>query len=266
MLCYGNPVSAIYLEWGDQMEKLKAYAICSVTVLCLFLFGGLLEAAFHGNEAISTVTQETQNVQETKKITDRIIVLDPGHGGEDSGAVANGVQEKDINLRISLMLRDMLEAAGCQVVMTRDTDVSVYDSSASTTREKKNSDLNHRVEMINANPDQILVSIHQNKFEQSQYSGTQMFYSANHPQSAVLAEEMRRSVTTLLQPENRRELKPDNGSVYILKKAEVPAVIVECGFLSNQEEAKKLSTEDYQRQMAFSVCCGILNYLSRGKA
>ena len=235
------------------MEKLKAYLICSVAVFCLFLFGGLLSTSFTEDTAIQA------NVQAQPK--EKTIVIDAGHGGEDSGAVANGLLEKDINLSISLKLRDMLEAAGYKVVMTRDTDKSIYDSSAQTTREKKVSDLKNRTDIINGSEDNILISIHQNKFEQSQYYGTQMFYSVNSPESEQLAEELRRSVTSMLQPDNKRELKPSTDSIYILKQAEIPAVIVECGFLSNPQEAEKLSSQEYQQQMAFAIFCGIIGYM-----
>ncbi len=237
------------------MEKLKAYLICSAAVFCLFLFGGLLSTSFIDDTAVQADVQA-----QTKKKT---IVIDAGHGGEDSGAVANGILEKDINLSISLKLRDMLEACGYNVVMTRDTDKSIYDSTAGTTREKKVSDLKNRTDIINGSEDNILVSIHQNKFEQSQYYGTQMFYSVNSPESEHLAEELRRSVTSMLQPDNKRELKPSTDSIYILKKAEVPAVIVECGFLSNPQEAQKLASEEYQQQMAFAIFCGITGYLGQ---
>ena len=239
------------------MEKLRVYLICSVSLLCLFLFGGLLYTAFSEPQYVTTAAKAEEKLP--------TIVIDAGHGGEDGGAGANGVLEKDVNLAIALRLRDMLTAGGYSVVMTRDSDVSIYDSSASTTREKKVSDLNNRVKIINSSSDNILVSIHQNKFEQSKYSGAQISYSQNDPESFRLAEEIRRSVTGMLQPENKRELKPAEKSIFILTKAEVPAVIVECGFLSNEEEAAKLSDEEYQKQMAFAVFCGIEGYNKNNK-
>lgn len=237
------------------MEKLKVYTICSVSLICIFLFGGLLYGAFSYDESTAVMSENAALP---------VIVIDAGHGGEDGGASANGLLEKDINLSIALKLRDMLTISGYQVVMTRDSDVSVYDSTADTTREKKVSDLKNRVEMINSGKNNILVSIHQNKFEQSQYFGTQMFYSKNNPKSAVLAEELRKSVTGFLQPDNKRELKQADGSIYILDKAQVPAVIVECGFLSNEDEAKKLADSDYQQKMAFSIYSGIIGYMNKG--
>ena len=157
----------------------------------------------------------------------------------------------------------MLTVCGYEVRMTRETDISVYDKTAGTTREKKVSDLKNRTAMINSDPGQILVSIHQNKFEQPQYYGTQIFYAAQVPQSEKLAGAVRQSVTGLLQPENKRELKPADQNIYILNHAEVPAVIVECGFLSNAEEAAKLSDDSYQQQMAFAIGCGVMSYANQ---
>lgn len=234
------------------MEKLKAYLRYSAVLICVFLFGALFYISTNDGDETVLADAEPKHT----------IVIDAGHGGEDGGAGANGVLEKDINLAIALKLRDMLRISGYEVKMIRETDVSVYDSSAVTVREKKVSDMKNRVHMINESSGNVLVSIHQNKFEQSKYSGAQMFYSGNNPRSEKLAESIRQSVTSLLQPDNHRELKKDSGSVYILKKAEVPAVIVECGFLSNEEEAKKLSSDKYQSQMAFAVYCGIIEWLN----
>lgn len=238
------------------MEKLKVYICYSSAILCVFLFSGLLYTAFGGShEPIQTAASKPSSV----------IIIDAGHGGEDSGAVANGVLEKDVNLDIALKLRDFLVSSGYTVVMTRDSDISIYDNSAATISEKKVSDLHNRLSIINGSADNILISIHQNKFEQSKYYGAQMFYSKNNPESQLLAESIRQSVTGLLQPENKRELKSADKTIYILNKATVPAVIVECGFLSNPDEAQKLSDENYRKKMAFAVYCGFLNYQKQKK-
>ena len=239
---------------GDIVEKLKAYLYCSAALICVFLFGGLLYASFEQDQNIRTASAESA--------PEPVIIIDTGHGGEDGGAEDNGVLEKDVNLAIALKLRDMLTLSGYKVRMTRESDISVYDSSASTVREKKLSDMKNRAELINSSENNILVSIHQNKFSQSKYSGAQMFYSDNHPESMKLAESIRKSVTSLLQPGNSRELKADKGSVYILKKAQIPAVIAECGFLSNPEEAKLLSDGEYQGKMAFAIMCGVMDFLA----
>ena len=151
------------------MEKLKVYLCYSSAILCVFLFGALLYTAFSDvHEPIQTAVKPSS-----------VIIIDAGHGGEDSGAVANGVLEKDVNLDIALKLRDFLVSSGYTVVMTRDSDISIYDSSAATVREKKVSDLHNRLSIINGSSDNILISIHQNKFEQNKYYGAQMFYSKN---------------------------------------------------------------------------------------
>lgn len=202
-------------------------------------------------------------VTDVEDMVAKMLVIDAGHGGEDSGAVANSVLEKDINLEIALKLRDMLKASGIEVKMIRESDVSIYDTASGTIRERKVSDLKNRVKIVNNNKKNILVSIHQNKFEQSKYSGAQMFYSANNDKSQILAENIRKSITGLIQPENKRELKKGGSDIYLLNKATVPAVIVECGFISNEEEAKNLSNEEYQSKMAFAICCGILEYKNK---
>lgn len=237
------------------MEKLKAYLIYSSTLIGIFLFVFLVFNAFEkvADEAVSAEISEKE----------LIVVIDAGHGGEDSGAVANSVLEKDINLEIALKLRDMLKASGIEVKMIRESDVSIYDTASGTIRERKVSDLKNRVEIVNSNKKNILVSIHQNKFEQSKYSGAQMFYSTNNDKSQILAENIRKSITGLIQPENKRELKKGRSDIYLLNKATVPAVIVECGFISNEEEAKNLSNEEYQSKMAFAIYCGILEYKNK---
>ena len=191
------------------------------------------------------------------------IVLDPGHGGEDGGAVGQeGIVEKDINLKIALKLKDLLTSAGYDVVMTREEDEAIYDDSAETLREKKRSDLNNRAQIIEKNSSNktIFVSVHQNKFPDPKYFGTQIFYSKNDQKSEKLASSIKDSVVGFLQSQNTREIKPANKKIFLLNKAQIPAVVVECGFLSNEEEAKKLSSSNYQSKMAFSIYCGIINY------
>lgn len=233
------------------MEKLKLYLCYSAGLLCTFMIGVAIYGAFF--DIGSTAQPVSAQPQKT-------IVIDAGHGGEDGGATANGVSEKDVNLDIALKLRDLLTLSGYNVVMTRETDTSIYDASAQTISEKKVSDLHNRLSIINSSEDNILISIHQNKFEQSQYSGAQIFYSDNNTQSSVLAESIRKSITGFLQPDNKRELKVGGSNIYILDKATVPAVIVECGFLSNPDEAEKLSDDRYRTQMAFAIYCGFLEY------
>ena len=187
---------------------------------------------------------------------------DAGHGGEDGGAVGvNGVEEKTVNLAVALHVQEALQSAGYPVVMIRDTDTAVGDTTLSTLSERKRSDIQYRTQLVNETENCILVSIHQNFFEQSQYSGAQMFYSPNNTRSADLAEAIRHAVVAQIQPENTRENKQAESGIYILSHVDVPAVIVECGFISNPEEAELLCDSAYQQKMAGAVADGILSFL-----
>lgn len=195
----------------------------------------------------------------------KMIIIDPGHGGIDGGAVGyNGVVEKGINLDISLKLRSLFEASGFQVIMTRDNDRSVYDEGSDTVREKKVTDIHNRSKLLAKYPEAIFISIHQNKFEKSQYSGTQVFYSMNNDNGKLLAQFIQTNVKDLLQSDNNREIKPAGKNLYILYHAKSPAVMVECGFLSNPKESVLLQDSSYQGKMAFAVYCGVLDYFSIG--
>ena len=191
------------------------------------------------------------------------VVIDAGHGGEDGGAEVDGELEKDINLRISRKLAEILRLNGCRVTEVRDTDTAVYSDGADTLREKKVSDLENRVGLFNSDENNIAVSIHQNKFDDSRYSGAQIFYSENDPRSAVLAESIRTAIVSLLQPDNTRELKKAGEDIYIMKNAKVPALIVECGFLSNDAERAELLDESYQQKMAYAIAMGVLDYANK---
>ena len=210
--------------------------------------------------AFSNITAHTSADIDDDRIT---VIIDAGHGGEDGGAEVDGILEKDINLSIADKLADTLRLCGVRVTEIRDEDISVYDDSAQLLREKKVSDLKHRVEIVNGSENNILVSIHQNKFDNSAYSGAQVFYSSNNDKSRVLAGSIRNSVVSLLQNDNTRELKPANSDIYLLDNATVPAVIVECGFLSNDEERAKLLDSGYQSEMAYSIAMGVLEYIDQ---
>ena len=195
------------------------------------------------------------------------IVVDAGHGGEDGGAVGvNGSVEKDINLAIALALAEKLKASNFPVVLVRDGDYSVGDQTLNTVAERKRSDTKNRVQLVEETGDCLLISIHQNQFSQSQYSGAQMFYSPNNDESAQLAECIRQSVVNSLQPENTRQNKEAGKEIYLLTHCQVPGVLVECGFLSNPEEAQRLVQQEYQQDMASAIYNGIISFIEqRGK-
>ncbi len=190
------------------------------------------------------------------------VVLDAGHGGEDGGAVGiNGAMEKDINLAIALELEKYLKLNHFDVVMIRDSDVSVGDQGLGTIAERKRSDTKSRLRTVEESGECILISIHQNHFSEGKYSGAQVFYSGNRPESADLAEAIRQNIVSALQPDNKRENKQAEKNIYLLYNCKIPAVLVECGFLSNPQEAEKLCTENYQKNMAAAIYNGLIDYL-----
>lgn len=191
------------------------------------------------------------------------IVIDAGHGGEDGGAVTDsGILEKDINLSIANNTSSLFYLLGFNVTQTRKTDTSL-DKNEATIHLRKVSDMKKRLDIFNSSTENNIISIHQNKFPQSKYHGTQIFYSPNNPDSKVIAENIKFTVKKLLQPDNERECKKADSGIYLLKNTGNPAVIVECGFISNDEECKKLIDLEYQKQMAFAVTAGYLNYYNK---
>ena len=192
-------------------------------------------------------------------LSDSVVLIDPGHGGFDGGTTAeDGTIEKHLNLAVALCLRDLLMVCGVPVVMTRDTDIGLDEDASASIRNRKVSDMKNRLALYEAAD--VVISIHQNYFAQPQYSGTQLFYSKNNGDSAVLAEEIRRMVVGWTQPQNTRELKAAGESIYLLHRTSTPAVLVECGFLSHPEEREKLKTPAYQQQLAFAILAGYWNY------
>ena len=189
------------------------------------------------------------------------VLIDPGHGGEDGGAVSGDVLEKHINLAVSHDVADLLRLCGYTVSMTRDTDDALTNEGEDV-RKRKYNDMKMRLDLYNATPDNVVVSIHQNKFDAAASHGAQVFYSPNHPNSAVLAEALRKSVTGMLQPDNTRTCKTAGKEIFLLKNARVPAVIVECGFISNRQERELLVTDDYQKQLALAIAAGLMNYVN----
>lgn len=178
------------------------------------------------------------------------LILDAGHGGEDGGAVSvTGVPESRVNLEIVQKLRDTLALYGVDPVVLREEDVSLHDPEASTLREKKRSDLKNRVRAVEAVEGGALLSIHQNSYPGSQYRGAQVFYAPTGG-SRELAELLQTALREELQPDNGRKAKPIPESVYLMNHVSCPAVLVECGFLTNPEEEALLRDGGYQRQLA----------------
>ncbi len=202
-----------------------------------------------------------RNVENTEDVSQSqiCVVIDAGHGGDDPGKIGiNQLLEKDVNLSIALKVRQYLEAQGIRVVMTREDENGLYDSGAPN---KKVQDMKRRVALIEETAPTITVSIHQNSYPEEYVHGAQVFYYDGSRDGQLLAQLLQEQLVQKLDPENHRQIKA-NDSYYLLKKTDVPIVIVECGFLSNQAEAKLLGQEEYQDRVAWAIHMGILQYLA----
>ena len=198
-------------------------------------------------------------VQSSKaKATTLCIVIDAEHGGIDPGIIGiNNALEKDINLEIALKLEQKLEAAGIKIVMTRTDDTGLYSESSTN---KKVEDMQERCKLIAESEPVFTVSIHQNSYVTEDIKGAQVFYYGQSEVGKELAETLQESLISLVDPDNHRQAKA-NESYYLLKKTTSPTVIVECGFLSNSDEAALLVTSDYQDTLVDAICQGIFAYL-----
>lgn len=191
--------------------------------------------------------------------TTKVIIIDPGHGGIDPGAVGkDGTLEKDINLNIGLYLREYLEQSGAYVIMTREKDKGLYSEGS---KNKKREDLEKRKEIVlNSNGD-LFISIHLNSFSQSRYNGAQTFYPQDNLLGKELGQILQEELIKSLDKENNRVPLPRE-NIYILRDQILPSVLVECGFLSNPQELKKLRDKSYQKKIAWAIYVGIQRYFS----
>ncbi len=191
----------------------------------------------------------------------KIVIIDAGHGGEDPGAItADGVYEKDLNLDIAFLVGEKLSNEGYVVIYTRTDDRLLYNEYENIHGMRKIYDLKNRCKIASEYPSALFVSIHMNSYGSPKYSGLQVYYDDGNENSILLANEIQSSVKERLQPQNKRTVK--NGKdLYLLKNTENTAVIIECGFLTNPEESKKLSEKEYQKELSFSIVCGIIKYM-----
>lgn len=191
--------------------------------------------------------------------TEFCVVIDAGHGGRDPGKIGiNGVEEKKLNLLIAEKLKKYLEANDIKVVMTRESDEGLYDADTSN---KKVQDMKRRINVIEEAAPHITVSIHQNSYPEEYVHGAQVFYYTGSREGQELAELVQGQLVEKTDPENKRGVKA-NDSYYLLKKTNVPIIIVECGFLSNSREADKLCSDEYQEELAWAIHMGVLQYLN----
>lgn len=189
----------------------------------------------------------------------RRVIIDAGHGGDDPGKIGvDGVQEKDLNLKMALALRDLLEQQDVEVLMTREDAGGLYDERTSN---KKVQDMRRRCELINREKPACVISIHQNSYHEESIHGAQVFYYKTSKESGELAKILQKELVRVVEPTNHRQAKA-NDTYYLLKKTEAPTVIVECGFLSNWDECAKLQNEEYQAKLVWAIQMGVLKYLN----
>ena len=191
------------------------------------------------------------------------VILDPGHGGVDSGAVSvTGAEEKNLNLALAKKVGSFLEAGGIRVIYTRTEDTLLSSERGNS---RKTKDLLGRVEIAGSHPNALFVSLHMNTLPIEKYRGLQSFYSDRNGKSEELAKSIQSTVSSLLQPENNRKAKMTNGNVYILDRIDQPSVLIECGFLTNNEEARLLEDPLYQNKLAFTISRPILWYMQKSE-
>ena len=184
----------------------------------------------------------------------KVIVIDSGHGGDDPGKIGiNQAKEKDVNLKIAKKVKKRLKKEGWKVVMTREEDVMLGDAEKGN---RKIHDMKARVELINKTMPAMAVSIHQNSYQEAEIHGAQVFYYSHSQDGKRMAETIQRALL-MADEENTRQAK-GNDTYYLLKRTEVPTIIVECGFLSNPQEAEKLTEDGYQKKLAQAITSGII--------
>ena len=239
-----------------------SYAIrfAIAALLCILIIFGL-GFAFTSHTSKQNSSTSLPVFNENDKIR---FVIDPGHGGEDAGAVAtDGTLEKDLNLDIAVLLYTILDLNGNEVVLTRNEDTLLYDRFDDLddyTGQKKVYDLKNRLKIAEEKENSIYVGIHMNKFSQEKYSGLQVYYSPNNPLSYHIASSIKGTVKSHVQPQNNREIKRATSSIFILDRAQIPSVLVECGFLSNEAELASLKSAEYQRALALNLFASVVSY------
>ncbi len=229
-----------------------AFITCIFTVLTVLIGYG------HGRTLGEKDTDTSVEVEPTSTV----IVIDPGHGGEDGGAVAaDGTVEKELNLEFSKALHSMCGLIGIDSVLTRDTDTLLYDKYGDLTDykgKKKVYDLKNRLRFTEELGDKVIfVGIHMNKFSDSKYSGTQVYYSPNNADSMRLAGTVQTKIKSSLQPENGRQIKKAGSSIFLLKRLNVPAILAECGFLSNEAETARLNSSEYKKEFSLTTAVAL---------
>ena len=231
------------------MKKRKTWVI-----LYALTIAGVLLAAHWGSRTATVIAENTPVARKHS------IVIDAGHGGEDGGATScTGVLESTYNLEIACRLNDLLHFMGYDTRMIRTTDTSIY-TKGETIAQKKVSDLKERVRIVNETENALLLSIHQNNFSDSRYSGAQVFYTETDG-SQELAKQLRNAFISTLNPGSNRKCKKSEG-IYLMEHIDCPGVLIECGFLSNAEEEARLRNSEYQKKLCTVIAASVDQFLS----
>jgi N-acetylmuramoyl-L-alanine amidase len=219
-------------------------------------------AVDYSSKPVTGEGEQQQQLQQPLEQKLKTVILDAGHGGEDPGAVSDysGLKEKDVNLNVVMILKDLLEKNNYKVILTRDADQLVYETTTKNIIQKRKEDLTRRKRIMDEAGADLVVSIHLNKFPQTKYHGAQVFFPPNSPDSKKLADEIQTSLRLNADNANDRVALVKKDPIIILKNLKTTTVIVECGFLSNADEEKKLSTEEYQNKLAGAIKGGIDNF------
>ncbi len=237
----------------------KFFIISLLSAVIVLLLGIAFIKLVDGRSPALPLPTSTQNDKAT-------IVIDAGHGGEDAGAIApDGTLEKDLNLEIANLVYALCILNGTEVKMTRTEDTLLYDYYGDLndyTGQKKVYDLKNRLKIAESEENPIYLGIHMNKFSSPKYSGAQIYYSKNTKESELLASNLASKVKTFLQPSNNRQIKKADSSIFILNKIECPAILVECGFLSNESELVNLKNEEYRAKLALTIFSSVSSFIN----
>lgn len=238
--------------WGDKVSKYRNRIVFGLVSLILIIV------------SIIEIRVSSEDVMKITPITNKTIIVDAGHGGIDSGTTNKDqtILEKDINLKIAIKVKELMEASGAVVILTRNDDTSLYTEDGNKTiRQKYNENLKNRKKIIQESSADMFVSIHLNAFPQSKYYGAQTFYPEGKEEDKKLAKSIQDELKRVVDKTNNRVIKPRN-DLYLLKDNGIPSTLIECGFLSNDKESKLLNDEKYQEEIAWAIYVGIQKYYS----
>ncbi len=242
----------IYVVRGYKFKPIIHFTKTALVLFLVFVIAFYASSAYLKSDAFVSAMHTA-----TEKMT---VIIDAGHGGEDPGVVGPGeIYEKDLNLIYAKLIGELLEKEGYAVVYTRTEDKLLYKEEENIKGIRKISDLKNRCLVAGEYPNAIFISIHMNSFSSAKYSGLQVYYAPGNDKARMLGNSIQTTVREKLQNENNRKIKAGE-LIYILEHITNPAVVVECGFLTNLEEAKKLSEKEYQKSLSFAIVCGIIEY------